>query len=68
MPSLVGSEMCIRDSCLLVHDEFDPVIPYTDALEIQSALKNSHLFTTQGLGHGLKSKKVIDKIFDFIQA
>lgn len=54
-------------NCLLVHDEFDPVIPYSDALEIQSAFKSSHLFTTQGLGHGLKSKQVIDKIIDFIQ-
>ena len=54
--------------CLLVHDELDPVIPYSDALEIQLAFKNSHLFTTQGLGHGLKSKKVIDKIIDFIPA
>ena len=54
-------------NCLLVHDEFDPVIPYSDALEIQSAFKNSHLFTTQGLGHGLKSKQVIDKIIDYIQ-
>ena len=55
-------------NCLLIHDKFDPVIPYSDALEIESAFKNSHLFTTQGLGHGLKSKKVIDKIIDFIQA
>lgn len=54
-------------NCLLVHDEFDPVIPYSDALEIQSAFKNSYLFTTQGLGHGLKSKQVIDKIIHFIQ-
>ena len=53
--------------CLLIHDEFDPVIPYSDALEIQSGFKNSHLFTTQGLGHGLRSKEVIDKIIDFIQ-
>ena len=57
----------IKVECLLIHDEFDPVIPYSDAQEIHKAFKNSQIFTTQGLGHGLKSKQVIDKIIDFIQ-
>ena len=56
----------IKAECLLIHDKFDPVIPYSDAQEIHNAFKNSQLFTTQGLGHGLKSKQVIDKIMDFI--
>lgn len=58
----------ITGECLLIHDKFDSVIPYSDAQEIHSAFKNSHLFTTQGLGHGLKSKQVIDKIMDFLQS
>lgn len=57
----------IKVECLLIHDKFDPVIPYSDAQEIHKAFKNSQIFTTQGLGHGLKSKQVIDKIIDFIQ-
>ena len=57
----------IKVECLLIHDKFDPVIPYSDALEIHNACENSQMFTTQGLGHGLKSKEVIDKIIDFIQ-
>ena len=57
----------IKSECLIIHDELDPVIPYSDAQEIHKAFKNSQIFTTQGLGHGLKSKQVIDKIIDFIQ-
>ena len=52
---------------LIIHDEHDPVIPFSDAIEIQRSLKNSELLKTQGLGHGLKSKKVINAITDFIK-
>ena len=52
---------------LIIHDKVDPIIPYSDALEIFSAHKKSQLYTTEGLGHGLKSKKVTEKIIEFIQ-
>ena len=52
---------------LIIHDKTDPIIPYSDALEIFSAHKKSQLYTTEGLGHGLKSKKVTEKIIEFIQ-
>ena len=52
---------------LIIHDKNDPVIPYSDALEIKSSLKNCELFTTNGLGHGLKSKIVIETISKFIE-
>ena len=52
---------------LIVHDEYDTVIPFSDAIEIQNSFKNSTLLKTQGLGHGLKSKNVIDAITDFIK-
>ena len=52
---------------LIIHDEHDPVIPFSDAIEIQKSLKNSELLKRQGLGHGLKSKNVINAITDFIK-
>ena len=52
---------------LIIHDKNDPVIPYSDALEIKSSLKNCELFTTNGLGHGLKSRIVIETISKFIE-
>jgi pimeloyl-ACP methyl ester carboxylesterase len=52
---------------LIIHDENDPIIPFSDAVEIQSALKNSKLITTKGLGHGLKGKQVIGNIIDFLE-
>ena len=62
------SKFIISLECLglIIHDEHDPVIPYSDALEIHSAFKKSHLLKTKGLGHGLKSKEVIKAITKFI--
>ncbi|MGB0456466.1 MAG: alpha/beta hydrolase [Flavobacteriaceae bacterium] len=52
---------------LIIHDENDSVIPFSDAIEIQSNFKNSRLVSTKGLGHGLKGKQVIDHIIDFLK-
>jgi pimeloyl-ACP methyl ester carboxylesterase len=52
---------------LIIHDQNDNVIPYTDAVEIQAAFKNSALITTNGLGHGLKGKLIIQYILDFLE-
>ena len=51
---------------LIVHDKEDPVIPYTDALDIQIHYQNSQLITTTGFGHRLKSKKVYSHVTDFL--
>ena len=52
---------------LVIHDHNDPVIPYSDAVEIQTAFKNSTLIATNGLGHGLKGKAVINHILGFLE-
>jgi hypothetical protein len=44
------------------------VIPFSDAIEIQSAFKNSKMISTKGLGHGLKGKIVIENIISFLEA
>lgn len=53
---------------LVIHDESDPIIPYSDAQEIASAHQNSVLITTKGLGHGLKGQQVVRAIVDFLEA
>ena len=52
---------------LIIHDEDDPVIPYSDALLIQSNFKNSALITTKGFGHSLNHKNVTLHISEFIE-
>lgn len=51
---------------LLIHDKFDTIIPYSDAEDFKNFYKNSKLITTEGYGHGLKSKVVDDHILAFV--
>lgn len=51
---------------LIIHDENDIVIPYSDALLFQKNYKNAKLITTKGFGHGLKDKSLTPKIITFI--
>jgi len=53
---------------LIIHDENDPIIPYSDALEIKDSFKNSNLITTKGMGHSLNNETVASHIYDFIEA
>jgi pimeloyl-ACP methyl ester carboxylesterase len=52
---------------LIIHDENDSVIPFSDALEIHTNFKNSTLVSTKGLGHGLKGKQVLEDIISFFE-
>lgn len=53
---------------LIIHDELDTIIPYSDALLIKNSFKNSILITTTGLGHSLNHESVAAHIYDFIEA
>lgn len=53
---------------LIIHDEFDQIIPYNDAEDFNNFYKNSKLITTEGFGHGLKSEEVNKHIIEFINA
>lgn len=53
---------------LIIHDELDKIIPYSDALLIKNSFKNSTLITTSGLGHSLNDETVAAHIYDFIEA
>ena len=57
----------INTKGLIIHDEQDDIIPYSDALLLKNSFKNSTLITTQGLGHSLNHESVSNHIYDFIE-
>lgn len=57
----------INSKGLIIHDEYDNIIPYSDALKIKNKFKNSKLITTKGLGHSLNHKTVTSYISEFIE-
>ena len=56
----------IRVDGLIIHDEFDKIIPYNDAEDFRTFYKKSKLITTKGYGHGLRAEEVNNHILDFI--
>lgn len=58
----------INSKGLIIHDELDTIIPYSDALLIKNSFKNSILITTKGLGHSLNDESVSAHIYEFIDA
>jgi len=57
----------INSKGLIIHDELDTIIPYSDALLLKNSFKNSTLITTKGLGHSLNHESVSDHIYAFIE-
>ncbi|WP_231628616.1 alpha/beta fold hydrolase [Mangrovimonas sp. ST2L15] len=53
---------------LIIHDKTDPIIPYEDAVLINSNFKNSTLITTEGFGHSLYDESVSNHIYHFIES
>lgn len=62
-PSFASS---VRVPGLIIHDEDDDEAPYAHALRIHASWPQSHLVTTKGFGHNLKSHKVIELVKDFV--
>ena len=53
---------------LIIHDEKDSIIPYSDALLIKNSFKNSKLITTQNLGHSLNNIEIVTHVAGFINS
>lgn len=51
---------------LIIHDEYDKIIPYKDAEDFKTFFKKAKLIATEGFGHGLKSNEVHKHIIEFI--
>ncbi|MFN8006411.1 MAG: alpha/beta hydrolase [Terriglobia bacterium] len=55
---------------LIIHDKYDPVLPFHNAVDLARVWKNSGLLTTHGMGHvgNLDALTPINKVLDFLVA
>lgn len=51
---------------LLIHDKEDTSTPFTNSQTLSEVLKGSELIITEGFGHKLKSREVIEKVIEFV--
>lgn len=58
----------LRQSILVIHDELDLEIPFTEGSRYKDRIKNGEFFATQGQGHRkiMQSEDVLRKVADFI--
>jgi pimeloyl-ACP methyl ester carboxylesterase len=52
----------IRVPIIIIHDKDDDVLKYSESQKLAEMFDNITLYTTQGHGHRLKSKEVLDKV------
>lgn len=62
----VGSK--IKIPILIIHDEDDVDVQYSEAIAINNKVLNSELYPTKGLGHRLvlADEKVVEKLLDIV--
>lgn len=51
---------------LLIHDQKDKIIPFSNISPIKNGLKNSKSYVTTGFGHKLKHEKIWNACLDFM--
>jgi pimeloyl-ACP methyl ester carboxylesterase len=53
---------------LIIHDENDKVVPYSDAKDYALHYTNSKLITTKACGHSLNNQTVFNHIIEFLES
>lgn len=53
---------------LIIHDEKDAIIPFSDATDYELHYKNSKLIKTSSCGHSLNNQVVFNHILEFIES
>lgn len=53
---------------LIVHDELDPITPFSASVRLHENWKNSRFIKTKGLGHSLHQEEINRKILDFLKS
>jgi pimeloyl-ACP methyl ester carboxylesterase len=56
----------VQTQGLIIHDKEDRDTSYENSVKLHSSWKNSKLMLTQGLGHSLKSKALLEDMVQFI--
>jgi pimeloyl-ACP methyl ester carboxylesterase len=51
---------------LIIHDKEDKEAPYKTALDMVEVWPKAKLITTEGLGHNLKSKELVEEVALFL--
>lgn len=58
----------LKTPSLVIHDKYDRVAPVEAAHAIAGNLENSQMVITEGQGHSLNRRSVIDRYIDFIHS
>ena len=53
---------------LLFHDKYDKITPYHASVAVNKNWEESHLVSTEGLGHSMHQDDVNDQIVSFLEA
>lgn len=56
----------LSQKSLIIHDQEDKIIPYSDAVRIHEYAKQAQLITTTGFGHSLNNETISSYIENFI--
>lgn len=56
----------LNQKSLIIHDQEDKIIPYSDAVRIHEYAKQGQLITTTGFGHSLNNETISSYIENFI--
>lgn len=65
--SLKNFAQSISSECLLIHDLKDMSTSSSNSVKLHKELTNSTLNLTDGHGHRLRSKEIIDQVSDFVR-
>ena len=57
----------ICENSLLVYDTADPVVPKSEAEYIIKHVPSLNILKTEGLGHNLKSNRIVEQVVSFIE-
>lgn len=63
--SIIAFAKSFATPSLLIHDKSDESTPFTNSQALSEVLEGSELMITEGFGHKLKSKEVIEKVIEF---
>lgn len=64
--SVANFAKTIQNPTLIIHDQYDKIVPLTEAEKIKQNLKDVELLITEGAGHSLNNQMINQKITHFL--
>jgi pimeloyl-ACP methyl ester carboxylesterase len=56
----------LHQECLVIHDEFDKIVPFEDGEALQQEISNVRFIKTEGAGHSLNREYINQHVLDFL--